>query len=66
MPGILACAFLILMTLKLCGVISVSWLVVCIPIFVPIILWLGILFMLALAGLFASTASKLIAEAQAN
>ena len=41
--GLLGAMFLILFTLKVMGLASISWWVVVLPLFVPLIIWLSIL-----------------------
>ena len=50
--GLLGAMFLILFTLKVMGLVSVSWWIVVLPLFVPLIIWLSILVVgvLILAG----------------
>ena len=50
--GLLGAMFLILFTLKVMGLVSVSWWVVVLPLFVPLIIWLSVLVVgaLLLAG----------------
>lgn len=50
--GLLGAVFLILFTLKVMGLVSVSWWIVVLPLFVPLIIWLSILVVgvLILAG----------------
>lgn len=50
--GLLGFMFLILFTLKVMGLVSVSWWVVVLPLFVPLIIWLSVLVVgvLLLAG----------------
>ena len=40
--GLLGAMFLILFTLKVIGLASVSWWVVVLPLFVPLIIWLSV------------------------
>lgn len=40
--GLLGAMFLILFTLKVMGLASISWWVVVLPLFVPLIIWLSI------------------------
>lgn len=50
--GLLGAVFLILFTLKVMGLVSISWWVVVLPLFVPLIIWLSVLVVgaLLLAG----------------
>lgn len=50
--GLLGAMFLILFTLKVMGLVSVSWWVVVLPLLVPLIIWLSVLVVgvLLLAG----------------
>ena len=50
--GLLGAVFLILFTLKVMGLVSISWWVVVLPLFVPLILWLSVVVVgvLLLAG----------------
>ena len=50
--GLLGAMFLILFTLKVMGLVSISWWVVVLPLFVPLIIWLSVLIVgvLILAG----------------
>lgn len=50
--GLLGFMFLILFTLKVMGLVSISWWVVVLPLFVPLIIWLSVLVVgvLLLAG----------------
>ena len=41
--GLLGAMFLILFTLKVMGLVSVSWWVVVLPLLVPLIIWLSVL-----------------------
>ena len=40
--GLLGAMFLILFTLKVMGLVSISWWVVVLPLFVPLIIWLSV------------------------
>ncbi len=50
--GLLGAMFLILFTLKVMGLVSISWWVVVLPLFVPLIIWLSafVVGVLLLAG----------------
>lgn len=50
--SLLGAMFLILFTLKVMGLVSISWWVVVLPLFVPLIIWLSVLVVgvLLLAG----------------